>query len=732
MTNPMVQNYLFARMNNLSAAQNNEKQTLHPIVKKDITTASAAKGHLIDENILESAGSNIKAYADSVKFLADGVSGKGTDYTTGRINDLTTRLGSLGIAGVLAAGAGSPFKKGMEFVGFASWFGAMAAWPKVIGTPLKALTGVDINQQYSDSFGRKKAFFEDPQYICWDIISDEHINKVGDKLNIPKNIENRREAVQEKMKQIATQGNTLSMLTAGFATPIIASLVADQLQKPFGDALEKVRLSKAEKGLANIESAELMSTDKKGLQQLDALLGDSENIDTKSLKQVETFMAEKFKGTGIEGELSKQLNAIANPANAKVLLDDSVKSKLQTALGLDAKGFTAVFGEEKELNAADMPKFSRKVRAHIAKTNSVSPKDLESMTKSAVADMQKVISENQQISVEPAKIRSLFGVADDFVAKKQLVNNYLKVTIGDIADSQTAKNWGKNPQAVLNALGIKGKLAHDIAKGKGDVEQIIVKHLDDLAGDSEKFSQAMLSLQKVTESQVQSEQKAAAVLIKNLRKLSAKSVKNARDNGFDILGQVFKNDCKIEQVKISDKVMNTKSSLFKVFNVLGAFKSGAEDSVKKALVSHSGIDNFTNKLEEFGVKTKDQFKIMMDKVFTPANLDMSDSLAKANARHSNKLKKSLSAIANAIRPDMTVGKTAIPTNSLAQHVGKSFKNLVVDAAQNGGIYKTWLKRVGGAGVALTGVTMLAITQFGKTNNYNPDVYKVKEGDKNAG
>ncbi|MCK7504616.1 MAG: hypothetical protein MZV70_11375 [Desulfobacterales bacterium] len=58
----------------------------------------------------------------------------------------------------------------------------MGVYPKLIGKTLQAKTGFDVNQEYIDYYGRRKRFFEDPQYSPWDLWSDKQINAIGDKI----------------------------------------------------------------------------------------------------------------------------------------------------------------------------------------------------------------------------------------------------------------------------------------------------------------------------------------------------------------------------------------------------------------------------------------------------------------------------------------------------------------------------------------------------------------------
>jgi hypothetical protein len=56
------------------------------------------------------------------------------------------------------------------------------------------------------------------------------------------------------MGQVAVQGKTISMLTAGIMTPVLSSIAADALQEPYRNLLEKHRYNKAEKEIDKINS----------------------------------------------------------------------------------------------------------------------------------------------------------------------------------------------------------------------------------------------------------------------------------------------------------------------------------------------------------------------------------------------------------------------------------------------------------------------------------------------
>lgn len=50
---------------------------------------------------------------------------------------------------------------------------------------------------------QKETILSGSAIYTWDLYTDEEIQKIGNRLGVDKNIPNRREAIQEKMKKIA-------------------------------------------------------------------------------------------------------------------------------------------------------------------------------------------------------------------------------------------------------------------------------------------------------------------------------------------------------------------------------------------------------------------------------------------------------------------------------------------------------------------------------------------------
>lgn len=227
-TTNLIQSYV----NNSPATRqyNSDKAVKDFDVKKELSNRTFIKplpsnGKLVKVGPFEVMSEFRKDIKYDMKALAHAAKGEANDHELGRLNDVGMKVGGLAIAAYLATKKATPMTKAFEFIGLASFFAAMDLWPKLfIQLPAKLVHGVDVRQQYEDNYGRKKMFYQDHQFIPWDLYSDKEIDKIGDRLNVPKNIPNRREFIQEKMRKIALQNNTLWMLTAGFATPVMSAL----------------------------------------------------------------------------------------------------------------------------------------------------------------------------------------------------------------------------------------------------------------------------------------------------------------------------------------------------------------------------------------------------------------------------------------------------------------------------------------------------------------------------
>lgn len=241
-TSNLIQSYISAHPANQQ--YKSDKAVREFDVRKELSNRTFIKplpsnGKLVRNGLFDSPSEFRKDMIYDWKALKHAMTGDANDHELGRLNDVGMKLGGLAIAGYLFTRKQTPMTKLFEFIGLGTFFASMDLWPKLfIQLPAQLIHGVNVRQQYEDSFGRKKMFYQDHQFIPWDLYSDEEINRIGDRLGVDKAMPNRRDFIQEKMRKIALQNNTLWMLTAGFATPLMSALMCNLLEKPVAAYLD--------------------------------------------------------------------------------------------------------------------------------------------------------------------------------------------------------------------------------------------------------------------------------------------------------------------------------------------------------------------------------------------------------------------------------------------------------------------------------------------------------------
>ncbi|OGI03684.1 MAG: hypothetical protein A2104_04295 [Candidatus Melainabacteria bacterium GWF2_32_7] len=627
MVNSLSQN------NNINSARysvpttilNNNSQYMSDLFKNFYfvkPTAIPPKGHLIKGTMIPRPVDVLKEYCSAAKTFYKALKGEGGDYEIGKLNDSAIGLGSLGIASLLASKATTPMAKAMEFVGFGTWFLAMSVWPKFfIGKPVKMLTGVDINQEYVDSQGRRKRFFQDPQYLPWDLMSDEQINKVGNKLRIPENIENRREAIQDKMKQIATQSNTLWMLTAGFSTPILSSLMADKLRDPV-------------KKLLNI---------------------------------VNTGLA-KFKLSAVNGSrdlISSLINKVSN------MKSSAGEKKLGNLLA--------------EGNSAGIKEFF----------TGLSDKLTSNEVKTAISEKISDIGN----STKKEEVLGLYKKLTGLLKADQALYGYHKATlVNGIGNS-----WADVSKNILKALKMPKDLIKKLADANVDKRaDIIAQHLHSMK--PEELAEVVHKVTKVAGKPVNQAKSAQGIISTFIQKPFKRALESiiGNDNAVNIAGKV--------ENSLGNRVLDIESSFDGVVHALKNSKGKSMKVVTRLLGGIKSSDALTELTE---VMKKGGEKALRNR--------LGESLTS---------KKTIDKIIDVIK-----NQDSSQFKSLGKWLGQTPQDLIADAARDTVTYNNWLtlkyrswfQKVGliGGGVLL-GLTLFTILRMGKSNNYNPDVYKSKE------
>lgn len=227
------------------------------------------KGKLLPSKIFPSPVEYAKDLKGDIVSIGKAAKGLANDHELGRINDLGMKIGSACLAGFLGAKTASKLPKTMEFVGPLTFFGAMSLWPKLtIQAPIKARTGVDVHQKYLDSQGRKKMLFLDPQYVLTDLYSKNDLEKMGDKLGVNQDIPDRDNYIKQRAQKTALQANTLWMMTAGPATPLMSGLLCNRLEQPITTLIEEAEILSSQKGIDKLLKEVDPNKEKNAIQKL--------------------------------------------------------------------------------------------------------------------------------------------------------------------------------------------------------------------------------------------------------------------------------------------------------------------------------------------------------------------------------------------------------------------------------------------------------------------------------
>ncbi|MCD8025342.1 MAG: hypothetical protein LUE64_07395 [Candidatus Gastranaerophilales bacterium] len=481
--------------------------------KPQKVTADTPKGYLIKETPLESLGS---AFTDTVhdagnlgRALKDG---KANDTQLGRMNDLGMKIGGGLIAGALMGARSTTNKKLMEVAGFATFFSTMSLWPKVmIDLPTKLRFGFNPHQKYMSSNGNKKQFFQDNQYLPWDVWTKDDINKVADKMDVPLDMKDREEYTKEKMRTIALQDNTLWMLTAGFATPLVTSLVCNRIE-------EGTRVPIANANLLKLSDEAQGAVSSKGTIRtvFDNIKGHFKGSDAKNAANIFTSQDSEFEGlikTLKNGEMPEnfadklaEIFDISRFAQNEQISKNMTKTSSKDALDLIGRLFPKSASYDDFLGAISGDTQAKELfeKAHQAAVNESAPTDI----KSIIYRVNCMIDENpaEYAGKEWAdKIAEGFdGLPEQAKKLARSKGGYSKETLSSGADKlqEIYSNGIKPAQLQMNTLGrqihkldgISGEKYNRTARAMVESLGFNKKELELLRNSNETFGDTLQSL----------------------------------------------------------------------------------------------------------------------------------------------------------------------------------------------------------------------------------------------
>ena len=481
------------------------------------------KGHLVHKNFLELPAETVKDLSYDVRSFKKALKGKANDHELGKINDIAMKIGGLAIAGYLMTKKQPPSEKVMELVGFASFFGAMSLWPKLaLQLPAKLIHGINIRQEYVDSYGRQKMFFQDPQYIPWDLVSDKKINQIGDRMRVPKDLPNRREFIQEKMKKTAIQNNTMWMLTAGFATPIMSALVCNACEKPVKKFVGDYRSKQADKLITDFPKIFPKYMDNTNFRNLENVykLNKDKPLTPELVKQIKKTITH-----GFDGITSSAVNSDLDElfGSKKYIIDDSVLDKtLSTVESVMHKtGIKNIFLDkntlknilkdniDKELSEQEADKMLRlvcaKIKQNILQFNSVHPDEsindyqIKMLFSKLVKDdsLPAVLKSNSANLLTPAvmkKLKSVCAILTDFKAKNNVLDKFIYMKAAAAPESVIANTWNEITSSFPELFGINLKAGQYSRFDRKMTGKLIRERFEAISSDNTKYKQVIQAL----------------------------------------------------------------------------------------------------------------------------------------------------------------------------------------------------------------------------------------------
>lgn len=528
----LIQNYKFNNIQ-MGSSQKQDKPAFSvqdKLYNRTFIKPLPPTAKLVNGSLLNAPAELVKDWVYEAKSLKDGLRGKANDHEVGKLNDVGMKLGGLAIAGYLAARKSTPLTKAMEFVGLGSFLAAMSIWPKIaIQLPAKLIHGINTRQAYEDSNGRKKPFALDTQFLPFDLYSDKKIDKIGNWQRVPKDLPNRRDFIQEKMRKEFVQNNTLWMLTAGPATPILSGLICC-LSTPYIEKFLAMRDNKLnEKMLEDFPNSVKAARNNSVIDKIETFIQFNKDkpLNENVVKELTEIFSHGFNpvlADGIEADLNKLLE------NKKFIIDNSIIQHINKNITLTLANdideeiikqivptneqISSIFENGGYVNKAFEPKEHKQLISEIRNVliNNVNEFNKIQGNPKLNPDFIEELVSNVDLKADPVKnglkkvpartfdvetqktIRAIANAVTDFKAKENILHKYAYKKVAHAADSTLAFEYNKITGQLVKILGIS---PDEFEKARYDRElmnTLIRKNFIRIASDKTEYGKVMTQL----------------------------------------------------------------------------------------------------------------------------------------------------------------------------------------------------------------------------------------------
>ena len=519
---------------NIQTPQATYRDAKKPIKTRSFVHPNIARGHLVHDSILSVPIYWLKDIAYDVKAVKDGIKGTAKDHQLGRLNDVGLKLGGIGIATYLASQTTDPKMRLMEYLGLGSFLACMSLYPMIaINTPSRLVQGYDIGKEYIDDQGRKKSVFQDGNYIPYDLYRGEYkgenLDIIGDRMGIPRDIKNRHELVKEQMRKIAIQNNTLWMLGAGFATPVMTALLCTGLEQLLTPAMEYVRNKKSNSTIADmLRKTEAMSLNVSDMdfnslaRKVKNLLSDYQG---KELPKTEFDRLFKLLASGLDDNLQigikEDLNKMLREGNVAYALDESFYEDVVNVIKTSSTGY------KKDIIAEIFKPTRIEIEDALEKAGS---------DKNYITEAQLKVFKGELAKIFKAKIEASSENKDTlYMRQSNIIENISKFVrktpssllteeaYRDITDLAKVLGEFKDNDKILDKCkSVKVEYAPEtmLARSYKKFENILFDALDIKIKDLEKMKESDALTKKILENKIQALVKNEAKYQKTVRKLA--------------------------------------------------------------------------------------------------------------------------------------------------------------------------------------------------------------------
>ncbi len=509
--------------------------------KGAVNTANNVKplqpeGHLVHDSVVTVPKYFLKDRAYDIKAVKDGFAGNANDHQLGRINDVGLAMGGLGIAAMLAARTKNPMLRTMEFVGLGAFLASMSLFPLIaIKAPSRIIQGFDVGKEYIDDQGRKKSVLQDPNYIPFDMYQGDYpgedLDVIGDRMGIPRGIKNRHDLIKEQMRKVGIQTNTLWMLTAGFATPVIAALMCCGLEKLIAPALEQARNSRYNNKISNVLDKTTNMTENvsdlkpnKLSKEVEKILNNYKgkqlpNVEYTNLVRILTKDLDENAAEGIRDDLARIFNPenkgaysindnfadnLANKIKANIpSRNRTVMERVFVPTSAEISDIVKKYNSDgitdKEL-ASIKDEFKKLFDSKIQNETGMSKEALNAYRNDVVERISKSIKSNGAKYVNETNIKDVTDFAKvlgEFKENQKILDKCKSFKVEYAPETVIARSYSKFENTLLDVLDIKFKDLKQIRESDKYAQEILEKKLNALTKDETKYQEAVSKLAKV-------------------------------------------------------------------------------------------------------------------------------------------------------------------------------------------------------------------------------------------